>query len=247
MCFHYPGHSYFHFSPVVKPHNTSSHEVMTKSSNSLACFSPSILLSSFWCVLTKQFCYDEWQPNFSTTIRSKGQVQKYLLTLTSQTDMLPRLRPMCVFLYYTSQKYNLTTSRRYSWRDLSTPVREYYRKKLCTKVWYVNAAYPLQHRAGQLDLEQWSGEGGLLYLRTDKKHWNDPLLLVLLGSHTVQLKAVIPYCNCFEEPHLHKNCSLVLPFCKDDMSKYDSGTSLESGFKKKKSDFFSVCNVTINN
>lgn len=71
--------------------------------------------------LQKQFYYDEWQPNFSTTIRSKGQVQKYLLTLTSQMDMLHSLRPMCVFLYYTSQKYNLTTSCRYSWRDLSYP------------------------------------------------------------------------------------------------------------------------------
>lgn len=93
--FHYPGHLYFYFSPAAKSHNPIFHEFMTKSSNILACFSPSVLLSSYY---KECFYKSGFVTNFSTTIRSEGQVEQYLLTLTFQNEMLPSQRPMCVFL-----------------------------------------------------------------------------------------------------------------------------------------------------
>lgn len=147
-------------------------------------------------------------------------------------DVLHSLRPMCALLHYTSQKYNLVTCCRYSWRDLSYPSD----RILPEEVMHTSViggcclSTAAQHRAGQPGLDQLSGRGSLLYTRADEKHSSNPLLLALLGSRIVQPRAAISYFNCFKEAHLNKNCHLVLPFCKDDVSKYDSGTSLGSGF-----------------
>lgn len=116
---------------------------------------------------------------------------------------------MCISLTVTAKSITWQPLADKSWRDLSYPSERTVLQEIMHETEIQECCFSTAAEGTQVHSKQLPGEGAL--------HRTGSILTICscwhsLGARASQLRTATAYCSCFEEAHLHKNCSLVLPF-----------------------------------